>query len=148
MAERTEEFREGTDEELLKPADENGMTVQEYKYNYGTWISVDKQVYRSWCPKKLYEFKQRDQFKGHHFENGKRIELEIKQLGKPKVFETQFGTSYLITLQDNENRIYKYMGSSNLPELEMGVFAKVKATVKHEEYKGQKETKLQRIKVL
>lgn len=145
--ERTKEFREGTPEELKKLADEAGMCLGEFTGSFGKEHAFTVEIFRTWCPKKLYEYKQRDKFKGHHFENGKRIDLKLKQIGKVREFEGMYGTSYLVALQDAEGRIYKYMGSTK-PDINDEDFTACKATVKHEEYKGQKETKLQRIKNL
>lgn len=66
-------------------------------------------------------------------------------LGKPFSFDTQYGTTYIVTLIDDNNRLFKYMGA-NTPDIK-GEFVTIKATVKHSEYKEQPETKLQRIKI-
>jgi len=81
---------------------------------------------------------------GHHEADGKRIELLVKRLGEPFSFETQYGTTYVVTLIDQNNRLFKYMGA-NPPDIK-DEFVQVKATIKHDAYKGQHETKLQRIK--
>lgn len=145
--ERTKEFRQGIDEELKILADDAGMCLGEFIGSFGREHGFDKLTFRSWCPKRLHAYKLLDKNKGHHFEDGKRIELELQLVGRVKEFQTQFGTSYLMSLKDHESRMYKYMGSVCL-DVTADKFTPVKATVKHEEYKGQKETKLQRIKIL
>jgi hypothetical protein len=82
---------------------------------------------------------------GHHEENGKRLTLNIKRLGDIFTFETQYGNTAIVTYIDNDNRLFKYMGS-NPPEIGEE-FTKVKATIKHDAYKDLAETKLQRIKI-
>lgn len=144
--ERSKEIKEGTDEELQIAAGQLCMTVEEFKYSVGTTIAVDKFTYRSWCPKKLHAYKLMDKMKGHHFEDGKRVELQLQLVGKVREFEGQYGTSYLMNFKDTEGRMYKYMGSTR-QQISLDSFTACKATVKHEEYKGQKETKLQRIKI-
>ena len=83
---------------------------------------------------------------GHHGIDGKRLELKVRSLGKPFSFDTQYGTTDIVTLIDEENRLFKYMGNS-LPEIGED-YMTIKATVKHDTYKEQAETKLQRIKIL
>lgn len=82
---------------------------------------------------------------GHHEENGKRISLKVKKLGKAFSFDTQYGTTHVVTLIDENNRLFKYMGAK-LPDIE-DEFVEIKATIKHDTYKDQPETKLQRIKI-
>lgn len=84
--------------------------------------------------------------KGHHDVDGKRVNLTLRSLGKPFSFDGQYGTTYILTLIDESNRLFKYMGGS-LPDIGED-FKSVKATIKHSEYKEQAETKLQRIKIL
>lgn len=145
--ERSKEFREGTEQELKILADEAGMCLGEFIGSFGKEHGFDKLTFRSWCPKRLHAYKLLDKNKGHHFQDGKRVELSLQLVGKVKEFETMYGTSYLMTLKDTDNLVYKYMGSVSL-DITADKFTPVKATVKHEEYKGQKETKLQRIKIL
>lgn len=83
---------------------------------------------------------------GHHEIDGKRLEITITRVGNIGSFETQYGTTYIFTFIDSNNRLFKYMGSNRL-EIEDGQTVEVKATIKHSEYKGVAETKLQRIKI-
>lgn len=85
---------------------------------------------------------------GHHETEGARIELNVKRLGKGGSFETQYGTTYIVTLIDDKNRLFKYMGTSNLNDIGENDYVKIKGTVKFDNYKDQPETKLQRIKVV
>lgn len=82
---------------------------------------------------------------GHHEQDGSRISLKVKRIGKPGSFDTQYGTTYIVTLIDENNRLFKYMGAK-MPDIDEE-FVQVKATIKHDTYKDQSETKLQRIKI-
>jgi hypothetical protein len=84
--------------------------------------------------------------KGHHEVDGKRISVKVKAIGKAGSFDTQYGTTYIQSLIDESGRLFKYMGSS-LPKIGEE-FTEIKATIKHDIYKDQQETKLQRIKLL
>lgn len=84
--------------------------------------------------------------KGHLFENGKRVELEIKEVNSFH-FDGFYGTTYVVTYSSKCGKLLKYMGG-NPPEVSVNDFTNVKATVKHDNYNDVDETKLQRIKVL
>lgn len=84
--------------------------------------------------------------KGHHEMEGKRLELKVKRLGNYGSFETQYGTTYIITLIDETGRLFKYMGSNRL-DISEDDYIVIKGTIKHDTYKEQAETKLQRIKI-
>lgn len=83
---------------------------------------------------------------GHHEVDGKRVSMKVQQVGGIKSFEGLYGTTYLTTFIDDQGRLFKYMGSKNI-ELPEGEFTEIKATIKHDNYKEQLETKLQRIKI-
>lgn len=114
--------------------------------NAGLLILVDGRYITPEQAKKAEDKRIREAaINGHHEEDGKRISLKVKRLGKPFSFDTQFGTTYIITLIDENNRLFKYMGSKLL-DIE-DEFVEVKATIKFDNYKDQAETKLQRIKI-
>lgn len=81
---------------------------------------------------------------GHHFVDGERITLRAKVACEPGNFETQYGITYIVTFIDDNNRLFKYMGSKLL-DFPIGEYVTFKGTVKHSEYKGIEETRLQRI---
>lgn len=83
---------------------------------------------------------------GHHFADGFRCELKIKRIGNYGSFDTQYGTNYIFTLIDENGLLFKYVGANRL-EIGEDEFISVKATIKHSNYKGVEETKLQRIKI-
>jgi hypothetical protein len=85
------------------------------------------------------------QIKGHHGVNGSRVTLNIKEVVKRNSYITGFGTMYIVNYMDVENRLYKYVGN-NPPDV-LEDYSEVKATIKHDNYKGREETKLQRITV-
>lgn len=82
---------------------------------------------------------------GLHFKDGERLDLSIKKL-ESFSFDSAFGSTYVITYASECGRLFKYMGGTP-PDIDTE-YVKVKATIKHSEYKGLPETKLQRIKVV
>jgi hypothetical protein len=84
---------------------------------------------------------------GYHEEDKKRITVKVKEIDYHS-FEGQWGTTHLITMIDENNRLFNYMGSKALNEVNADEFTSIKATIKHNEYKGVKQTKLQRILVV
>jgi len=120
-----------------------------------TWIETkygsinSYEVKRNWMPVKMYEGRKKwDGVIFDHFYNeGERVELNLREL-KETGFETAFGWMYIITYRDEQNRIFKYKGN-NPPDItkEDNQFTAVKGTIKHNEYKGKKETYIQRIKL-
>lgn len=84
--------------------------------------------------------------RGHLFENKKRVELKIKTI-KAFGFEGYYGYTFIRVYETECGKEVKYMGS-NPPEISYEVFEAVKATIKHDNYNGVDETKLQRISLL
>ena len=83
---------------------------------------------------------------GHHYKDKDRVELTVKII-KELEMETYYGKMHIITFQDELEKEYVYSGSTP-PEIKSNVETKIKATIKHDEYRGEKQTKLQRIKTL
>ena len=81
---------------------------------------------------------------GHHGVAGERVDLTLTFVTE-FAFESQWGETHVVTYKSDDNKIYKYMGGS-VPNIEEGT--KIKATLKHDEYKGEAGTKIQRVKVL
>lgn len=81
----------------------------------------------------------------HFFEDKIRVDLKIKEI-KRFGFESVFGIVYIRIYVTEDGKHVKYMGA-NPPDISETEFVKVVATICHSEYKGQKETKLQRIKI-
>ncbi len=101
--------------------------------------------------KRLYATKsQMDKLNGpvsaHYYNDGEKVELELKEISHFG-YETQYGWTSICIYATPDNRMFKYKGSTP-PEVSKEGFCKVKATVKHDEYQGVAETKLQRVKVL
>lgn len=82
---------------------------------------------------------------GHLYSDKKRIDLNIKQIDFFS-FDTQWGTTFVISYMSDDNELFKYMGN-NPPQLNNDGYTTVKATIKHDNYKDIDETKIQRIKV-
>lgn len=78
-------------------------------------------------------------------EIGERLELEIKVVRSFSI-NTDFGTSYIVTMVTNSNICLISFGKFYA---EVGEILKIKGTVKcHDQYKGQMQTRLQRVKII
>lgn len=80
---------------------------------------------------------------GYYFSEKERVELVLKLVNE-KHFETAFGIMTLQTFVDLEGRTFYHTGSTILHKTAKG-YVSIKATIKHKEYKGQKQTHIQRI---
>lgn len=90
--------------------------------------------------------KKAAQARPHYFTDGERLTLSVKLTGRFG-FHTVYGFTTVCLLETSEGLPVKYMGA-NPPNFNEDGFTQVTATIKHTEYKGAKETHLQRIKVL
>ncbi len=84
--------------------------------------------------------------KAHHYLNGSKIELELMEVGAGS-FNGNYGTTYIRSYATPDGKLLKYMGSSPI-DVSDSYFVKVTATIKHDSYNGQDETKLLRIKII
>jgi len=82
---------------------------------------------------------------GHFFNNGERVTLQLT-LQKEVNFSSTFGTVYIQTFSDTQNRKIHYKGSAPL-DLKVGESAIVVGTVEHGEYKGELQTRIKRVKI-
>lgn len=80
------------------------------------------------------------------FQDGEKVELSIKEI-EQFFFDTQYGRSYVRVYITENGDCFKYVGKSPLM-LSNELFTKVRATIKHKEYRGLKETHLLRMKLL
>lgn len=87
-----------------------------------------------------------DSKQGHFFEDGKRVEVEVKVLTSFS-FETNWGTCNVVIMQTKSGEVVKYMGSS-YPSLSQDEYTKIRGTVNHGQYKGQDQTLLKRISIV
>jgi len=83
----------------------------------------------------------------HHDTQGQRV---TKRLTIVKVagYESDFGYVEIITFRDEENRVYTYKGTSYPTKAIVGRTRNIMGTIKHGQYREQKQTFLQRIKIL
>lgn len=81
---------------------------------------------------------------GHHFTDGAKVELEVKEI-KRFGFDGAYGWTSIRIYETICGKIVKYVGSSpiDLPN----EWSKIKATIKHDNYRGA-ETKLLRMKTI
>lgn len=78
--------------------------------------------------------------------DGEKVEISIQRVNS-KSYETVYGTTYIVTYNDESGLEYIYKGS-NPPYLKGDGFHKVKGTIKHNQYNGVKQTLIQRVKAL
>lgn len=84
--------------------------------------------------------------KGHFYQMGEKVKITVKELSSFS-FETQYGNCYIVEFVDTENRVFKYKGTTP-PSTSQTEFMTIQATIKHDNYKGQDETLIQRVKIL
>jgi hypothetical protein len=126
--------------------DEHGNKIFENDDFVFVEVGVIKHKYATVARKKFVEDQKRVAANsGHFFKDGERIELEI-MLTKSFSFEGHFGRTYVDSYVTRDGKILKYMGSSPA-DISEEEFTKVMATISHDNYKGQDETKLKRIKI-
>lgn len=132
------------------------MACADYNWDNPPYIYI-KRKYATRVQRDRMEAKKREnEMSGHFFTDGAKVSIEVKEVERFS-FDTQFGITTVVKYITRDGKMVKYMGSS-APQLgkenEDGDFIKaedfmmIKATIKHSEYKGVKETKLQRIKVI
>jgi hypothetical protein len=83
---------------------------------------------------------------GHHGENGKRVTLKVREIEQMS-FSGFYGTTYLVKMRDEHNKQYVYMGGSP-PQVDKQHPTTIIGTISHDEYKGEKQTKLKRVKIV
>lgn len=93
---------------------------------------------------------------GHFGIDGEKIQISVQEVGCGS-FQGMYGTTFIQTLRDSENRMFKYIGGSPKdinPAWDENyntvndTFKTIQATVKHTQYDGVSETHLKRIKVI
>lgn len=84
---------------------------------------------------------------GHHFNNGEKVHLELKELYS-FWFESSYGGCAVVAYESIDGKIFKYVGSCPNNGIGNERFHKVCATIKHSEYNREDETKLLRIKII
>jgi hypothetical protein len=82
---------------------------------------------------------------GFHYDDGERVQLNLMEIGFFS-FEGSYGNCNVITYLADDNRIYKYVGSS-YPTINQNSYTKVSATLKHCDYRGEAETHLKIIRI-
>lgn len=79
------------------------------------------------------------------FNEGEKVTLSIKEVSRFG-FETQYGYTFVRVYETDDGKTVKYVGSSP-KDLKDG-FNAITATIKHKEFRGNKETHLLRIKLI
>lgn len=82
----------------------------------------------------------------YHHQDGEKVEVELKRI-ESFGFETQYGYCYICKFISRDLKVYFYKGSTP-PNINEHEYTKVKCTIKHNEYNGEKQTLIQRSKVI
>ena len=107
------------------------------------------------CSPKVLSLKKQDEkearqeakrIKGHHLTDGDKVQLKLKEIASFG-FDGCYGWTKVVTYIDEQNRVFKYMGSS-APNISEKKFTSVMTTISHGRYDGQEETKIKRTKIL
>lgn len=125
------------------------------KYPHNEWVVIggslnctNVEVLKNYATPKFIEIeesKKRQAEQPYFFIDGQKVELLIKQVGATG-FTGTYGYTFIRIYETQDGKTVKYIGSSPL-DLVDG-FNKVKATVKHKEFRGNKETHLLRMKIV
>lgn len=81
---------------------------------------------------------------GHHFGDNQRLTMTVIVIRKTG-FESTFGWQNVIVFKDSENRLFTYKGTNSIAEVDETLT--MTATIKWGEYRGEKTTYIQRIKI-
>lgn len=82
-----------------------------------------------------------------YHENGEKVVLALKEIFRTG-YDCMYGYTSIVTYENEIGNRYIYKGGS-VPDLgEEDDFVTVKATIKHNEYKGIKQNMIQRVKVV
>jgi hypothetical protein len=84
--------------------------------------------------------------RGHHCEDNAKVILELKLI-KEFAYQSLYGVTWIQKYVDADNREFIYMGSSP-QDVEVGQVYNLKATIKHDDFRGQPQTKLLRMKIV
>lgn len=130
----------------------NGQTFKSLPVGYLEWLEssdftgniIMETIAKTVLATELHRIpKFNDEYFG---EVGKRVELEVRVV-KSIGIDTFYGRSYITTMIDNLNHCITVFSGSFMPSEDTKL--KIKATIKdHKDYKGQKQTIVQRVKVL
>lgn len=112
------------------------------------------EIPRKYCTKKQYAYFLAKQQKDAEnaasvflHTDGEKVTLDIKEI-ESYGYDSQFGYVFIKKYVSKDGAVYTYKGSSPTYIEDKDNFIKVKATIKHNEYNGAKQTLLQRIKVI
>lgn len=110
----------------------------------GNW----EEVPCKYMTKRDYENHLKAQASFHLHSEGDKVEVSLKCIHCTG-YDSAYGFTSIITYENEKGEQYIYKGGTP-PDIELGddKFTKVKGTVKHGEYKGIKQTFLQRIKIV
>lgn len=89
--------------------------------------------------------KARSEKSGHFFSEGEKVVVNVKTINSIS-FDTMYGLNFIVMMETEDGKMVYYRGA-NPPSVPTDSFVTIQGTVKYSEYKGIKQTMLQRIKV-
>lgn len=104
------------------------------------------EVKRKYMTLRDYNQKLKAESSEYLHKDGERLDLRIQRVNTIS-YDTVYGTTYIVTYNDEAGLEYIYKGGRP-PYLKGEGFHSVKATIKHNEYRGIKQTLIQRIKAI
>jgi hypothetical protein len=108
----------------------------EYRVNYATAQFIERDIE-----------KKRLAAQPFYFNDGEKVTIRIRQTGQFG-FESQYGWTSIRVYETDDGKCVKYVGASPIELPDTTNFHMIKATIKHKEFRGNKETHLLRIKLL
>jgi len=125
------------------------QTARDFAVNSGLGVVDNDRFYSNEQYAKMIAQKEKLESlrHGHHYTEGTKVS-EPMTIAKQTGYDSIYGFVQVITMYDNENRVFTYKGSSFPIEVSVGDSIDIRGTVKHGEYKEIKQTYLQRVKVL
>jgi hypothetical protein len=102
-------------------------------------------IVRNYATLRQIEKMELAKLSGLFYTNAEKVIINIKEIAAFH-FEGQYGTTYVRKYITDDNKVVEYMGGNPL-DISKNEFITIKATIKHDNYKGG-STKLLRIKIL
>lgn len=141
------EYRQATEEEVAAAKADGTYGFYMAEYNEIAYKKTVCAKYATARKAKFMEAKKAEAaMQGHFFTAGERCNIAVK-LVREFHYETAFGRTYIQVFTTADGKVVKYKGGTPIDIEEDGMYRTVKATIKHGEYNGVKETYLQRVKL-
>lgn len=122
--------------------------AQDRLIELGEWVNHNG---RNISKEKLAKTLEVEAFKltlkfGYHFTDGEKVKGSDLIVIDSTSYDNAYGTTFIVTLMDAENRVFTYKGGTLWWETQTKMIG-CSFTVKHGEYNGVAQTQIQRVKV-